>query len=43
MHYNHPFRIPYTEPEKKSIMFSNKLRQHGMNFSTNLSKELFSN
>ncbi|MBS5306635.1 hypothetical protein PMY73_12540 [Clostridium tertium] len=43
MHYNHPFRIPYTEPEKKSIMFSNNLRQHGMNFSTNLSKELFSN
>lgn len=43
MHYNHPFRIPYTEPEKKIIMFSNKLRQHGTNFSTNLSKELFSN
>ncbi|WP_291653230.1 hypothetical protein [Clostridium sp.] len=43
MHYNHPFRIPYTEPEKKSIMFSNNLRQHRINFSTNLSKELFSN
>lgn len=43
MHYNHPFRIPYVEVEKKSLMFSDKLRQHYTNFSTKLSSELSGN
>ncbi|MDU5105910.1 hypothetical protein [Clostridium sp.] len=31
---NHPFRIPYTDIEKKNLSFSNKLRQHVTTFET---------
>lgn len=42
IHYNHPFRIPYTEIEKKNLMFSDNLRQHVTNFRTKSSMEFMS-
>lgn len=42
MHYNHPFRIPYTEIENENLMFSDNLRQHYTNFSTKVDIELMS-
>lgn len=43
MHYNHPFRIPYTEVENENLMFSDHLRQHSANFETKTSGELMGN
>lgn len=43
VHYNHPFRIPYEEVEKKSLMFSDNLRQHATNFRTKSAIELMNN
>lgn len=40
IHYNHPFRIPYEEVEKKNLMFSDNLRQHVTNFRTKSAIEL---
>lgn len=43
MNYNHPFRIPYEEVEKKNLMFSDNLRQHVTNFRTKSAIELDNN
>ena len=42
IHYNHPFRIPYTEIENENLMFSDNLRQHVTNFRTKIGIELMS-
>lgn len=40
IHYNHPFRIPYTEIEKSNLSFTNKLRQNSSNYRTKSRIEL---
>ncbi|KEI91102.1 hypothetical protein [Clostridium botulinum] len=34
VHYSTPFRSSYEETERKNLMFTNKLRQHGTSFTT---------
>ncbi|MDU5111095.1 MAG: hypothetical protein E6248_11645 [Clostridium sp.] len=39
-HYNHPFRIPYTEVEKSNLSFTNNLGQNASNYRTKSRIEL---